>query len=240
MTIECISSFAGVYSLTDPTKAWPVSYTEVYGIETDRFISGYYVTPRHWSKDGRYLYLSIRPCCLDGGCSKYGGGESLVRLDLTNGRVTFTLHPGGDDRLRLYTFSFSDDDRYLAYLRTWLEHPILNIQDLVTGEEVHIPLGEQFDEAGGVVWSPDKSRIVFSARTGEDCDNMVNYLVMMKLEDQSQTILLESTTDDYTPVEWTEENEIMLYLGYGIGYGVLDLATYEITPYLTPTPGEVP
>jgi hypothetical protein len=238
MAVECHSSFAGAFNLSDPSKAWPVSVRDFYQIGTDRaFISGYHVRPWHWSNDGNYLYLSISQCCYDGGCVKYADGQSLVRLDLVTGKIVEILQTKWEG---FYDFSFSDNDRYLAYLRTWLEHPILNIQDLVTGEDVHIPLGEQFDEAGDVVWSPDKSRIVFSARAGEDCENMVNYLVMMNMEDQSQTVLRESTTDFYTPVEWMEENKILLSLGYGVGYGVLDLTTDEIAPYLTPTPSEVP
>jgi hypothetical protein len=171
----------------------------------------------------------------------YYGVEALIRLDLATGRVTQTLRPG--EGFKLYTYSFSDDDHYLAYFRTWLEHPILNIQNLITGEEQHFPLGEQFSEAGSVIWSPDKSRVAFSARTIEDCEHITYYVVMMKLADASQTILFEGPTANYNPyipIEWTSDNEIILDMGYSVGYGSLNIATSEITPFLTPTPSPVP
>jgi hypothetical protein len=170
---------------------------------------------------------------MDGGCPAYDDGISLVRLDLITGEVTQTLRPGDD--YTLYGFSFSEGDTYLAYWRTWIEHPILNIQNLVTGEEQHIPLGEQYSEAGDVVWSLDKSQVVFSARNMDNCENMVFYLVMLDLSDFNQRVLWEGPDVGYLPVEWTEDNHIILHILYSFDYASLDLTTLELIPYPTPT-----
>ena len=186
-----------------------------------------------WSPDSRYLYLTPYPCCIDGGCLAYLDGVSLVRLDVITGEVTFTLRPAQD--FQFYNVSFSPDGMEMAYFRTWLEHPILNIVNLTTGEEIHIPLGDQYDEAGDVVWSPDKSRIAFSARTGQECSEMVSYLVIMDLDDLSQTRLIETPGGEPRPLSWTQDGNIIFMWGYGPDYGSVNVSTGVITPYPTPT-----
>ena len=232
VALEC-DYMTGVYNLNDLSKAWSLKYNEIFGIADKQENYSIMISPTHWSVDGRYLYLTIRPF-MDGGCPKYGGGISLIRLDLLTGKIIQTLRLT-ENGFGLYEFSFSKDDAYLAYFQTWIDHPILNIRNSINGDERHIPLGEQYNEAGNVIWSPDKSRIIFSARSGENCENLVYYLVMMNLDNLKQTILLEGPTFDYYPIDWTEENNILLDLG-ALGYGSLNLATKEITPYLTPTP----
>lgn len=206
----------------------------IYGMGNESPNPDYSIKPLHWSADGRYLYLGIRPCCGDGGCPAYGGIESLVRLDLASGEQILILEPEAD--FRFYTVSFSEDDRYLAYFEKWLDHPIMNLRNLATDEEREIALGQQYTLAGEVVWSPDQDWVVFSARTGEACDNMVYYLVKMRLDDLTQTVLLEGADVTYTPVEWTQDNMLRLYLGWPGAYGVLDMTNLEITFNPTPTP----
>jgi hypothetical protein len=224
----------GVYNRKNPTLAWLLDSKTIFNDELHRWAM-YRIYTEQWTGDGRYLYLSIHPCCYDGPCLRYFSGIALIRLDLFTGSVTKTIPPV--DYEDLYHFSFSADGTHLAYLATWYKHPVLNLENLVTGEVRHIPLGELYNEAGDIVWSPDFTQIVFSARTGEDCEHLTNYLVMMDLDTYEQTVLLESNTDDYYPIKWTADNQIWVYLGYDALY---NLSTGELTPYLTPTPTMYP
>jgi hypothetical protein len=237
VAIECINLFTGIYNLENPSITWQVPYYEIFGYEYDD--GNHYGNLRvtHWSADSRYVYLSPLPCCMDG-CLDYIHGMALLRLDTLTGKVTFTLQSGGD--LKFYNVSFSKDDQYMAYFRLWLDHPILNIQNLITGKDQHIPLGEQFSDAGYVVWSPDQNRVVFSARSGEECADMIYYVVMVNLADLSQTIISEGVGLRYYPVDWLEDNRIILMYGHYGDYYTYDLGTGEITPFEMPVPTENP
>jgi hypothetical protein len=226
-----LDSTTGVYNLNDPSQAWRLQYSKIFGI--DVYVA-HHIYPWRWTADGRYLYLNVYPCCVEKPCSVYISGEALIRLDLLTGKVAQTVPLDNDGRL--YEYSLSSDNTYVAYLRPWLKHPILNLENLVTGKELHIPLGDQYSQAGDVIWSPDYMHIVFSAFNGDGCENTTYYLVMMDLDDSEQTVLLENASEEYFPTEWTDDNHIILYLINDDGYESLNLAIGEIAPYLTPTP----
>jgi hypothetical protein len=142
------------------------------------------------------------------------------------------LQPG--DGLQFYGVSFSPDSRYMVYFRTWLEHPILNLVDMLTGEEQHIPLGEQYNDAGAVVWSPERDRIILGARTGIACESLHYWLLQIDLDDLDLHVLMDSSDFSYHPVDWIADDLIILQVGY-MEYSLLDLATGEISPYTMPT-----
>jgi len=233
VAVECMEHLTAVYNQADPSIIHVLKYGETFGLEYDEGNDFGMLGVEFWSLDGQFLYLAPYPCCLDGGCPSYLDGLALLRLDVFTGEVTYTLRPG--ERLDFYNISFSTDGTLLAYFREWIEHPILNIQNLTTGEEIHIPLGDQYDEAGDVVWSPDKSRIAFSARTGQECSEMVSYLVIMDLDDLSQTRLIETPGGEPRPLSWTQDGNIIFMWGYGPDYGSVNVSTGVITPYPTPT-----
>jgi Tol biopolymer transport system component len=228
-----VNHTTGVYNLNNPSLAWGLQFNNIFPDETPEWAM-YTIYPVQWTSDERYLYLKVYPCCIDGPCLDYYSGIALIRLDLQTGTVSKIL-PLGDNE-EFYQFTLSPDSTHLAYLLTWLKYPNLNMVNLVTGEEQHIALGEKYDEVFDVIWSPDFTQVVFAARTGEVCENMTHYLVMVDLDNFDQKVLLESTTEEYSPVEWTEDNHIIVSLGYEQGYGLFDFTTSEITPYLTPTP----
>lgn len=229
--VVCMNHKTGVYSLDDPATAWSLEYFELFGEQYDDGNHFGRIEPVHWTRDSKFLYFMPFPAGLDGGCVAYADGLALFRLELSTGNVSQTLEPAG----AFYDVSFSNDDVCLAYFRTLDASLILNIVTLVTGQTQQLPLGEPFDVAGDVVWSPEMDRIIFSARHGDDCDAMTGYLVMMNLDDLSQTILLESTSEEYKPIEWTADNHIILG-GYYDGNLSLDLTTLEISSYVTPSP----
>ena len=153
-------------------------------------------------------------------------------MDLFTGETTWTLQPG--DGLQFYSVSFSPDSRYMVYFRTWLEHPILNLVDMLTGEEKHIPLGERYNDAGAVVWSPERDRIILGARSGINCEDLHYWLLQIDLDDLDLRVLMENSNFPYIPVDWIADDLIVLQVDYR-EYSLLNLATGEISPYTTPT-----
>lgn len=235
--ILCEGYMTGVYNLDNPSIAWRIRYEDLFGadyVKNAELLGA--IRPIHWSADGLYLYLTP-DFLIDGGCPVYLDGDFLLRLNLTSGQIIQILTTSEVEGINnYYNISFSHDDQYMAYLRTWLDHPILNLRNLNTSEEQHIDLGNQFTDAGDVVWSPDQSKIVFSARNLEDCHDMTAYLVMLDLNDFSQTILFERTDQIYYPIEWTDNNTIILSKRHSPEYFSFDLDTGEMTLYLLPTP----
>jgi WD40-like Beta Propeller Repeat len=229
VAVGCINNFTAVYNLEDSSILWVVGFGQDLGLYNPELEFFGQIRIEFWSLDSRYVYLTPFHSGGEGGCPAYLDGVALLRLDVITGEVTFTIRP--EQYPSFYNISFSPDGTQLAYFRTWLEHPILNIQNLTTGEERHIPLGERFDEAGDVIWSPDKSRIAFSARTGYLCSEMVSYLVIMDMDDLDQTILLEAPFRTIKPLNWTEDENIIFAWGYQDYYGSINVNTGVITPY---------
>ena len=237
VVVRCmeINNPTGVYNLKNHSQAWLLTSRTIFGDDLHEWAT-YIIYPMKWTADERFLFLKIYPCCVDGPCLDSISGIALIRLDLLTGKVARTLPP--DAKEGFYNFTLSPDDTYLAYTRTWLERPILNLVNLVTGEEHKIPIDERFAEVVDFIWSPDGRQLAFSARASIYCENTTYYMVIMDLDDYEQTLLLESDKAEYSPVEWTADDHIIIYLGYEKGYGIFDLETGEIIPYLTPTPAE--
>ena len=230
LAMRCLDA-TGVYSLIDDTRPFFMRRGEY---QTDgKPLDGYYF-PVHWSGDGRYLYLSFYPQYGDGGCVAYHQGIILQRLDLFTGEITTTL-PGTN--WKFYNFAFSQDDRYLSYFQSWLNTPILKILNLTNSEMRRIPIGEQYSGAGNVVWSPDNSYIIFSARTGLECEEMVYYLILLKLDDLSQTIITYGAEAFYRPLHFSDDHQLVVQLGYGNdNYFSIDLGNFVLSPYATSSP----
>jgi hypothetical protein len=234
VAVECLNYETGVYNLDDPSKVWLLPYGKTLGLEIEnRTIMGS-LKIKHWSSDGRYLYLSPVPCCRDGGCVDYFEGIALLRLDLITGKVSQTLKLGKDSQF--YNYSFSPNDTYLAYIRTWLDHPIINIRNMQTGEEQQIPIDGPYSKVGDIVWSPSNSEIIFSTRTGESCENLHYFLVEMEMTDHIQKVLINGSTSHYRPTEWMKNNMIILQEGYADYYYSFNPSTLIINPFLRPTP----
>ena len=227
VAVECLDFFTGIYNLQDPTNVWVLPYGETFGLEYDNGNQMGNLHVIHWSAEGQYVYLAPMPVALDGAGSGYPmDGLALLRLDLNSGEIAQTLQPGSD--LQFYSVSFSPDSRYLAYFRTWIEHPILNLVDMVNGTEQYIPLGEQYAAAGRVVWSPERDRMVVDVNNGDVYD--LRYaLLLIELENLDLRVLVENSAVAYIPVEWTADDQIILRVGY-LEYSLLDLATGEISP----------
>ena len=162
-----------VTSLEDGRTWTPVSEWHVYGIGHE-----YSPMPYHWSQDGRYLYYTSL-FDLHGACVSMNIGETLGRLDLTNGTVT-ALQPPHAFRL----VSISPDETKIAYLGgqnivNFTNHQILIVRELAqsyderaTGHDSvlwQIPLEIAWPTAvSEITWSPDSRKILVTATTLAD------------------------------------------------------------------------
>jgi hypothetical protein len=206
----------------DNTKEWEVSFSELSGTQGAGTVS-----VAHWSKDGRFLYVFPRQDGADGGYEWFWGwiGTRLVRLDLETGTWI--------DTGMGYAFSFSPDDRYLAYRAEQGIH----IHDLITGQEEVVKVN--YAEYGRFTWSPDSQQIVFVTILNEnDLENRENGFtaLLLDVDELTTQTIFENNTEFLYPVEWIDLNHVVfekILVGYGERY-VLDLNTGVITSTTSP------
>jgi len=236
--MECSEYGMGVYNLFDFSRAWFFSYYNVYGSEHDNGNTFGEVRPRHWSEDGKYLYFA--PFFFgDGGCAIYYEALGLLRLDLYSGEFVEILSP--DETWYTYNLTFSNDDNDWGYIETWNQPPILKLTNLATQTQEEIPLGENYSGAGNLIWSQDNTQIIYSARSGEDCVEMTYYLVLMDVKNQTSKIILEGQwADPYKPVQWVDEDRVIVVEWFSEASFTLDLITGELLPYQPPEPDANP
>ncbi len=237
-TLECISDGMGVYNQMDHSKAWYLSYYDLYGLPYENGNHFGHVYPIHWSADGKYLYLVPR-WSGDGGCVMYDDGSALYRLDLASGARVLLIPPTAD---RLYgSFSFSNADTYVAHIALSPAQPaVLTLLDLRDGTTTDISLGKRYAEGGYLIWSPDNQEVLFSARSRGECETMTYYIVLMDLRQRAQKIIKEGTEAQFVPVEWASENQVVVQAiesGYLFN---MQLPSGEMKPYsgpaILPTP----
>jgi len=225
----CNGSDLGGYNLKRLSNTWLISYNETFGLKYEKVNGLGRLKIRHWSSDGKYLYFAPYMGG-DGGCVIYNEGQALFRLDLMSGKYSEILSPPKD--LAVYNFSFSNDDTYLGFIETRSEHPTLKLHDLTSGAQQEILLGEQYSGAGYVIWSPDNASIIFSARSGEDCESMTYYLILMDMKSHNQKVILQGEqADSYQPIRWLDESHILMAEWFSENYYSLNIRTGEVLHY---------
>ena len=232
VAFECLENGMGIYNLKDSSKSWFFSYYDTFGLKYENGNHFGKIKPKYWSNDGKYLYF-FPFFGGDGGCVFYAEGQALFRLDLESGKYSEVLLP--TENSSYYNFSFSNDEKYLGYFEVWQKYPILNLLNLTTNKHQEIPLGEKYSGAGYLIWSQDDNQVLFSARSGDECESMVYYLVTLNLENQIQKIVFEGDKEKYFPVKWIDENLILVEAGFSEEYFYLNTGTGEILPYNEPT-----
>ncbi len=149
-------------SLEEGTSWTPVSEWHVYGL-------GLEPAPRpfYWSQDGHYLYYTSITVP-DGGCGYFANsGESLDRLDLTDGTVAVLPPPRSRGILAL-----SPDETRMAYL-SYIDGYQLIVRDLgaaytsgtAGGNSIQwqIPLDLVLPEAvSQIAWTPDGGQVLLT------------------------------------------------------------------------------
>lgn len=205
----------------DGSAIWHVEYARDDWAEVS-------LRPAHWSREGRYLYYTLRPA-IDG-FFLYVSGAGLWRLDLTNGAVHEIL-PGGR---QLYSFAVSPDSTRLGFIRrtdaiTWLV-----VRDLFTAQEFQWRLTDERSQAGAITWSADSSRLVVLVTKGLSFEDALSSVVLADLKSHGQKTLLRDDPRLFYRVEWVDARTVYLEDWQAQGWK-LDVISEQILPVPTPT-----
>lgn len=132
---------------TSSKKQWDIFYYDVTGdLGCDCFLEIV-----HWSHDGSYVYIAPR-VALAAGADLYlllDAGTQLIRVNLGDGSWV--------DTKMGTAFSFSPNDRYIAYRRG----QNVVIHEFQTGHEKIFSMPKKYIAFGRFVWSPDNKKIIF-------------------------------------------------------------------------------
>ncbi|MDH5605756.1 MAG: hypothetical protein OEY93_02605 [Anaerolineae bacterium] len=217
------------YSITSPNGEWIVwsSYSDTQmilqgvnsnktwyfpkEIENSDFVQPY-VSPSHWSVDGKYVYIRVN---LPVSGAEYHGGW-LYRLELETGDV---LAIENSDWIE---HSITSDSKYVAYIHERTTPLKVTFQNLETLQKYSIKIPELSDFSGGSInWSPDNSKILFSA--------VKSYfaLVLVNRIDMTFSIIIDNRSEVYG-LEWISNNEVIFS---DRGYYLLNTVTGEYVAY---------
>ena len=216
---------------TENNQQWNVTYQDITG---NNFACECSVEIEHWSHDGNYLYVSPR--------TPGGGGPfwywrdyiQLIRINLNNGTWVDTKMGSA--------FSFSPNDRYIAYRRA----QDVVIHEFQTGKEQIFRLPAEYVVFGRFLWSQDSKQIIFiSSPVDEAVEKPKGFsLFLLNVDDMSVRTILEKDERYLFPVEWQTPNLILLEGLFTVSSGdtlksggkkyLLDLQTNSISEYQSP------
>lgn len=193
----------------DESKVWDVSSKELIDPYTDHFV---YLS--HWSNDGTYVYVFVDPHT-DGYWEPFHQGIVLYRLTLEIGQISEVLPLGKSDWI-FYSFSFSPNDRRLAYIVTDKSPVILIIRDMQTGDEQLFEFDPKYNTGGGFIWSPDSQKLVFSVTQFDTSvsEGVATSIVLWDRDKSEPTILIKDHKEILVPFEWIDETRLVLQVSY--------------------------
>ena len=159
---------------------WRFSYNAAFGAE-------YWGDIRYfkWTQDETFLYFAVMNP-VDGPGPFTANAEALFRMDLSSGNVVKIL--GGidsDDPNRdFYVVSISPTDRRLVYSDGYLwqgnkPQTKLYITDLQVGTQTIIPVGVEFSQIGGFIWSEDGLQLVYKLYSTSDDYCLYSYSIRL-------------------------------------------------------------
>lgn len=190
-----------VVTSLENTSSWRIEFTDVYASENGYREGTLY--PRHWTQDGRYLFVSTH-LQIDGALY-YLSGMGLLRLDLMTGHVSEYLAPQ-ESAFDFYAFSFSPNDKYLWYIFQPERPLVLRIQDLGSGIIRAYRLPDDIWGAGSLAWSNSSKTVVFSAGIGED-----NFEIgTLELESGDLSFVPIPDKRILFPLDWIDDNTVAL------------------------------
>lgn len=209
----------------DGTKRWDIDYFDIGDCPCGPS-AGVYV--EHWSKDGKYFYVSPYDGS-EGGLEEFWRSKTeLWRLNLENGSVLNTQMGSA--------FSFSPDDSSIAYRRG----QDMVIYEFQTGQSVEFNVLNKYKTFGRFVWSPNKMNIAFIG--SDDLSNNFTLLIL-NLESMNARLVFEEDERNLYPAAWQTEEIILLQSLFDVNYGFsdmrdggyqLNLRTNEITKWVSP------
>ena len=197
----------------DGSASWDVSFDETYGRFhgwNDGRMQLY-----HWSKDGNFAYLIPSFCCVDVPqnifFNGFRTGVGLYRLDLQTGKLAVVLPPSPTSVVTGYAFSFSPNDKYLAYLGPNNLNEI-NVYTLKSGSVEKIGLN-RYDFCGGFEWSADSKKLAFVCVLYESEDKQIYAYLWLDTADWVPNLLTkkEAAYPENAPgMRWTEDNHLIV------------------------------
>ena len=192
----------------DESKVWRLSSESLIGPYSEFFINF-----ARWSKDGTYAYVVADPHT-DGFWEPFHQGAVLFRIHLETGQISEVL-PKGTDGYIFYAYTFSPDDKTLAYIVTDESPVVLTLRDLQTGDEQKIAFDPKYNTGGGYIWSPDGRKFVFSVAqydtTVPNHDYVAVSIYLWDQENKEMLLLIEDYPEFLEPHQWVEESKIILH-----------------------------
>jgi hypothetical protein len=193
--------------------------------------------PRHWSNDGKYVYLAV---------SSWGDGPvffcegiQLRKFELLTGKfIDFHTEIQG-----CFDYSFSPDDGQLAYIVQFQKPLVLHILNIQTENEQQITISEKYDQAGCLIWSPDQNQLIFTKGTADP--KLQFSVAKINLRNSSQVEILPDTrqlpgiSEEIAlieAVEWNKEDTVIFVdrVNEQLSW-LLDLKTNQIFPNQLPS-----
>ena len=181
-----------------------------------------------WSDQGDFLYYSHLTTGGDG-CyiPSEPGGYGLRRFDLLTGEDTLVLEKRGT------WLALSPDETKLAYVQGWDGNvTLLDIEKQTEQTVPFPPITDVYglvDTTDYIYWSPDGNSFVYAFLWGDCGDYFISYIVHFDINTQEQTILINHDEHGYIPVEWNEQDKILLLDNENNNWW-LNPVTKEITP----------
>jgi Tol biopolymer transport system component len=223
---------------SDGTTLWSYSYDNKFGVLEPA------AAPFHWSKDGKYIYITCyhNP---DDSSTKYWGngfynGDCVFRFDVKTGAsktVVPEIRPG------YYAFSISPDDSKLVYANQ-SETPVkIKLLDLQTNtENVLYTASKNILDVGSFGWSPQMDKLIFTTMRMDDQEKRFYKIFVLDLKNLKTKAIVEDFNEYLNFVSWDKSGKI-LYQGwdYEKGYAEakmwkLNLESRKVSPAITPMP----
>lgn len=188
----------------DESKTWELSSDTLINPYTEYFVG------IRWSNDGVYAYTSPNPH-IDGYWEPFHQGIVLYRLNLETGQINEVLPLGKDDWI-FYSFAFSPDDRWLAYIVTDKSPVLMKFRDLHTGAERTFEFDSKYNTGGGFVWSLDNQKLVFSVTQFDTSayKYIATSLILWDKDTEKLTELIKDYPGQIKTMEWIDETKIKL------------------------------
>ena len=202
------SNVIDIFSI-DSEMIGKYSFYDIYGYRINYYEG--YVEGVHWTKDGRYLYVTAHVGG-DGGPEAYLNYKSvLVRISLTWNDVNISG-----------SFKISPNEKFIIYSNSKSE---VRIRELSTGQEQVYSAPGNFHYFGKYVWAPNSKKVIFVATTESwETDDRRFALLMVDIESSVIGQILEFPYPFYYPVSWIEADKVTLNKFQDFGEWALDLS----------------
>jgi hypothetical protein len=175
--------------------SWSFSAQKQFGFE---YYGNIYLV--HWTADENFLYVSVNKDGGDGPNQVNANAEALLRMDLSNGKVSVVLGSVSQTDLpeKLYVVSISPPSRHIAYSIYGSSPQQLYIIDLQSGDKKVIDIDPEYQAVGNFAWSPNGQQLVYKLYTPvSEKDGYCTYtysIRLLNLGDFSSTTFVKNAS----------------------------------------------